>query len=199
MQGVYNMAKTILELRNLMQTNRPRLFDLPTSGQISALEINEELGRIPGNAFQFNIGGAEERALAEVPTGEIKFSDFYGKSSGASVQIGIAQGTNLRGFSSLQVIGSVTPTSIPVPWGGSQVFNTVAAITPETDAGQVSFDGSVPDNALYDLEVTWPTGTELLPWSQNAIYKKTSPSLFGQWLSANVGSTFTIVFVWILK
>jgi hypothetical protein len=193
------MAKTILELRALMVTRRNRLFDLPTSGQISALEINEELGRIPGNAFQFNIGGAEERALAEVPTGEIKFSDFWGKSMGASVQLGIAQGTNLRGYSSLQAIGTVSPTSIPVPWGGSQVFNTVAAITPETNAGQISFDGSVIDNSLYDIEVTWPTGTELIPWSQNAIYKKTSPSLFGTWLSENVGSTFTITIQFILK
>jgi hypothetical protein len=192
------MALTVAQMRAVLAgTSRVGVMDLPLSGEISASDINDELGRNP--TAQFNIGNPEERELAGVPSGEIKFSDFYGKSSGASVQIGIAQGTNLRGFSSLQVVGSVTPTSIPVPWGGSQVFNTVASITPETDAGQVSFDGSVPDNALYDLSVTFPTGSEILPWSQNAIYKKTSPSLFGQWLSANVGSTFTIVFVWILK
>jgi len=58
---------------------RRKVFDLPDSGQISAGDINEELGR--PTISQFNIGGEEERALAGVASGEISFSDFHGKSA----------------------------------------------------------------------------------------------------------------------
>lgn len=54
---------------------------LPTSGPISASMINAELGR-DSNA-RFHINGADERALAEVPTGLVTFADFYGKSRGS--------------------------------------------------------------------------------------------------------------------
>jgi len=53
---------------------------LPTSGPISASMINAELGR-DSNA-RFHLNGADERALAEVPTGLVTFADFYGKSRG---------------------------------------------------------------------------------------------------------------------
>jgi len=52
---------------------------LPTSGQISASMINVELGRAANAPFDIN--GAQERALAGVPSGQIAFSNFYGKSS----------------------------------------------------------------------------------------------------------------------
>lgn len=52
---------------------------LQTSGAISANNINVELG-VSGTA-RFNMNDAEERALAGKPSGTIKFSDFYGKSS----------------------------------------------------------------------------------------------------------------------
>ena len=52
---------------------------LPSSGPISASDINVELGRA-SNAY-FDINGAAERALAGVPSGTISFSDFYGKSN----------------------------------------------------------------------------------------------------------------------
>jgi hypothetical protein len=71
------MIKSVTELRNMLPPSG--VFALPTSGQITASEINVELGR----AFnaEFHMSGAEERALAGIPTGEIKMSDFYGKSS----------------------------------------------------------------------------------------------------------------------
>jgi hypothetical protein len=53
---------------------------MPISSQPSASEINVELGRA-SNA-PFSIDGAEERALAQVPSGQINFSDFIGKSAG---------------------------------------------------------------------------------------------------------------------
>jgi hypothetical protein len=52
-------------------------FTLPGTGPMSASMINVELGR-NYNAY-FSINDPEVRALAGVPTGEIKFSDFYGK------------------------------------------------------------------------------------------------------------------------
>ncbi|RJG46639.1 hypothetical protein [Mesorhizobium sp. DCY119] len=47
---------------------------LPSSPPISASQINVELGRAPDAPF--SITGAEERALAGVPSGPISFSDF---------------------------------------------------------------------------------------------------------------------------
>lgn len=52
---------------------------LPLSGVMTASMINVELGRASNASFA--IGGSEERALAGVPSGTIKFSDFYGKAS----------------------------------------------------------------------------------------------------------------------
>ena len=50
-----------------------------SSGTLPASEINTELGR--SATAQFNLGGSEERALAQVPTGSISFNHFYGKSA----------------------------------------------------------------------------------------------------------------------
>lgn len=52
---------------------------LPATGAISAADINVELGRASTAAFDIN--GAEERALAGVPSGAISFDDFHGKSA----------------------------------------------------------------------------------------------------------------------
>jgi hypothetical protein len=71
------MAKSVAEIRAMLPPSG--VFTLPTSGQIAASDINVELGR----AFNapFNLNGNAERALAGVPSGQIKFSDFYGKSN----------------------------------------------------------------------------------------------------------------------
>lgn len=50
-----------------------------SSGTLPASEINTELGR--SASANFNLGGAEERALAQRSSGSISFSHFYGKSS----------------------------------------------------------------------------------------------------------------------
>jgi len=52
---------------------------LPSSGTITAAQINAELGRT-ATAY-FNMGGSAERALAGRPSGQISFSNFYGKSN----------------------------------------------------------------------------------------------------------------------
>ena len=53
---------------------------LPSTGPLTVSMINAELGRA-GNAY-FDINGTEERALADVPVGQVSFHDFYGKSRG---------------------------------------------------------------------------------------------------------------------
>ena len=50
---------------------------LPSSGVIKASMIQAELGE----SGSWSINSQSSRALAKVPTGTIKFSDFYGKSS----------------------------------------------------------------------------------------------------------------------
>lgn len=62
---------------------------LPASGTISASQINVELGRASNAAFDIN--GAAERELAEVPSGAISFSDFHGKSAFSVVRQGQAE------------------------------------------------------------------------------------------------------------
>lgn len=52
---------------------------LQSSGAISMNDINIELGRASGSSI--NLNEAAVRALAGVPSGTIRLSDFYGKSS----------------------------------------------------------------------------------------------------------------------
>lgn len=52
---------------------------LPTTGSISAADINTELKR--ASTALFSLGGEEERNLAGVLTGAISFADFRGKSA----------------------------------------------------------------------------------------------------------------------
>lgn len=59
---------------------------LQTSFPLSASDINVELGRSAGAAI--TITGSSERALAEVPSGPIAFSDFLGKPTGGGVASG---------------------------------------------------------------------------------------------------------------
>lgn len=92
---------------------------LPSDGLIRAQDINLELNR-SFNAL-FRIGGSEERALAQVPSGVIKFSDFYEKSSlpGTTQQFnitcGLASGGNVGYANYLTVgtpYGSISPETV---------------------------------------------------------------------------------------
>jgi hypothetical protein len=54
-------------------------MSLPLSGSISVSQINTELGI--SSTTQISLGSANARGLAAVASGQIKFSDFYGKQS----------------------------------------------------------------------------------------------------------------------
>jgi hypothetical protein len=68
---------------------------LPATPPITAQDINVELGRSPTAAF--DITGAEERALAGVPSGAISFTDFLGKSA---VELSLTPATVVDGSES---------------------------------------------------------------------------------------------------
>lgn len=110
------MALSVIAMRALLAAQQlkrggAKLFDLPATGQISAGQINEELGR--PYASEFNIGGAAERTLAGVPTGEISFSDFHGKASGTN-NLGVGfDGVSKYGFIEA-TFGSLVPNTIEV-------------------------------------------------------------------------------------
>jgi len=75
----------------------------PISNQPSASEINVELSRASNAAFSMD--GADERALAQVPTGQINFSDFIGKSAQTPYERYLQYLTNVVGATG-QIIGS---------------------------------------------------------------------------------------------
>lgn len=108
---------------------------IKSSGLLKASEINVELGRSANAAF--SLTGNEERELADVPTGVIKFSDFYGKS---------AFGTHELDVSYLSAVG--TPT-----YGVGGVFNfdplAVSEIDPNTFTGNPSGSFSIAMLRLY--------------------------------------------------
>lgn len=82
------LTSQIREILDEVLTRRGRrVFDLPEEGQISAGDINEELGR--PQVSQFSIDGTEERALAGVVSGQISFEDFHGKSAGNLLTVGL--------------------------------------------------------------------------------------------------------------
>lgn len=69
-------GKTSLAIAMLLAS--PNLMSIPMTGPISASMINTELGRAA--ASRLSVNDAEARTLAGVPSGEIKYSDFRGKS-----------------------------------------------------------------------------------------------------------------------
>jgi len=75
----------------------------PISSQPSASEINVELGRAANAPFSIN--GAAERALAQVPSGQISFSDFIGKSALTPYEKYLQYLTNVVGATG-QIIGA---------------------------------------------------------------------------------------------
>jgi len=81
---------------------------LPASPPIKASDINVELGRSGSAAFDIN--GSEERALAGIPSGAIKFSDFLGKSSFSVTYQGIFS-TSMIGLTNITVSGATFGTA----------------------------------------------------------------------------------------
>ena len=100
---------------------------LPSSGEMTAAMINVEMG------FAWNAPSAACRELAGIPSGPIKFSDFYGKSGTppiartnmvAGYRPGDAWSNRLYGYDQLASgaqyrIGSLSPSAVMNYPGGS--------------------------------------------------------------------------------
>lgn len=105
---------------------------LPASFPLSASQINVELGRAP--TAPFDIQGAEERELAEVPSGAISFSDFLGKSYFRAEFIGYTPdytlGTNYT-FTAVDIgeAQSNREVFIGVNWAGGAALRGLASAT----------------------------------------------------------------------
>jgi len=73
---------------------------LPATPPITAQDINVELGRAASAPFSIN--GAEERALAGIPSGAIAFTDFLGKTNAITWTTPVeASGSNTAGAFSI--------------------------------------------------------------------------------------------------
>ena len=124
---------------------------LPMSGPMTAAMINVEMGKA-WNA-PFSITGADARALAGIPTGPIKFSDFYGKSGTppipqSNLVAGYAPQTANNAhtwgfddgvggmFGGYSKCGSLTPQNIPYP-GGVVACHALAYYGPNFNRVQI--------------------------------------------------------------
>lgn len=171
------MALSVSAMRQILIDQEAKrgakLFDLPASGQISAGQINEELGR--AYASEFNIGGTEERALAGVLSGEIAFSDFYGKSAANDFTVGNSGG-GAFGFS-FGVYGDLQPKTFD--FGGLGIFtcNSIIAISQAntiiafddsgavTNALTLSLETATGSGVFVDYPFTWQTAQQ---WQSGA-------------------------------
>jgi hypothetical protein len=104
---------------------------LPAAPPIKASDINVELGRSAGAAF--DIDGTEERSLAGVPSGAISMSNFLGKSSFS---------VSYKGTVSASLIGHTTVTIPAATFGpaaaGRRIFVALHAIGGSGSARTIS-------------------------------------------------------------
>ena len=146
---------------------------LQASGEIDIEDINVELGRAAGAAFSFD--GAEERALAGVPSGQISLSDFYGKQN--------------------------FTVSFPLQPYTVDDFTASGGNPPEAQCG-FRFK---PDRTVWQLNTTADTETEIDTWLNvvpaspglfeilcTHVSGSEVPTNEGVWLTMDVDRDFTI-------
>lgn len=149
---------------------------LPSSGSISAANINVELGRTSTDPL--SLGGATERALAGIASGPISFDSFHGKSS--KIEKDIVGSTDAVTLESLFTgaewtsdtekvvtiasgVDRATRTAETVvtigstPWGGTLTFNVNGSISGKSGDG----GGGVGGNA-FDANITGASGQKIV-------------------------------------
>ncbi len=115
---------------------------LPSSGPLTASQINVELGR--ASSAPFALGGADERALAGKPSGAISFSDFHGKSSEITVTMSAGSNSVLKRLFDPSDWASETTKRVVVPAGldyGDAGRTYAIATTLSADGQAGSFGG----------------------------------------------------------
>ncbi len=143
---------------------------LQSSGPISIRDINIELGRAATAPFSFD--GAEERTLANIPTGGIGLTDFYGKSNITSIPVAINTNTIVIATASEFAVGQFT-------------VRTNGDIT-RTDASNylwvASSDAPSLDASLYRCRLTKTSGNS----NEGALF-------LDQWRNLTEDRQYTII------
>lgn len=150
---------------------------LPASFPISASQINVELGRSAN--VPFNLTGAEERALAGVPSGPISFSDFLGKSAASYVDTatggktfsGVSFGDPQSNRRIVCVLSWVRATGLDTAISGATIGGVSATIHVQQNFGVEGRIGAAVFSAVV------PSGTS------GTVSFNTSPGNAGSWFS----------------
>jgi len=174
---------------------------LPATGPLTVSMINTELGRVP--AARFHLNGADERALAGVPTGAVSFADFYGKSKGfptpdasypdpntvTATQAWAAITPSCIASVTFNIVGTITSkgtvtTPLPPKWyqSGSPPpgYSIIFSLVSSTFAGDPDVRGTIVNTGLW-----FPMNSD---WEVYAnLYKATAPTI-----STTMTATFDV-------
>lgn len=133
---------------------------IPCTGTIKASDINVELGRSPNGLFK--IGSAEERSLAGVPNGLIKFSDFACKSAADPLPWYLYEvdQTGGRSVGKDPAIYSAIDGWYAVFWGGTN--------------GWLKFNNHFTTK-ITQIQVTWKYQGRNGGWHGINIYERSNP------------------------
>ena len=128
---------------------------LPSSGPISASDINTELG--VGSTTTFSLNQASARDLAGVPSGTISYSDFYGKSAGSVALPGTTQSITKIG-------GPINGTVTTASWNFRSDGQVVGGVQTTGYSGSADHTwwSEAPDagiGASYQIRCTLISGT----------------------------------------
>lgn len=131
------------------------------TGTIKSSDINTELGRTPTSIFK--IGNTQERTLAGKPSGLIKFSDFYCKSSADPLPWYLyqVQQTGGRDVSTDPLIFRYIDGYYSVFWGGT--------------SGWLKFNNHFT-GTIRQIEVTWKYSGRNGGWHGINVYERTNSS-----------------------
>jgi len=162
---------------------------LPSSPPITAQDINVELGRSPTAAF--SIIGAEERALAGVPSGPISFSDFLGKSFAVVTlsATNFSNGSEIPGGSNITVDNNVFKGS---SFAGLRFGADGRLYASTAGSGWVQISAStdwirpadLPDLSMYEVRLTESSGV--------TAFGGTGVANLGSWLSLDTTRDYEV-------
>jgi hypothetical protein len=161
---------------------------LPPTPPITAQDINVELNRAP--TAPFSIIGAEERALAGVPSGAISFTDFLGKSA-ATVTLSATSfinGTEYPGGTGLNVEHSVFSGTA----AAELLFSDNGRLYAATNAGWVQISSSTDWIIPHDLPDLSPYEVRLTETSGFTDSGGTGVSNLGDWQSLDTGRIYEV-------
>lgn len=142
---------------------------LPSVPPLSASQINVELGR-SANA-PFDINRSAERALAQVPSGPISFSDFLGKSAAANYTYLGSYSENTGSFT-INLGTSFSGRSIVLALGWSGTSDSAIA-----SASIAGVSASIVQDHIYSSLAAYSVGAAILTASPSGTTGALSISL----------------------